>query len=208
MRWSLGPTVYEVDSRRLEKAGAVLRPQIQTWRAPNVPLHGMDPHARGRKLAEDESRNDGLVIQCRILCNRGHVVLVLVKLVDHARRLAEMLREGGLDAAAMVGAMRSKERAEVLDRMRAGTVQVVVATSLADEGLDAPRLSAVVLAAPTRNIGRTLQRIGRALRPCEGAPAPVVVDVVDSFGPFQGYARRRRTVYRLRGWLDAESAAR
>ena len=208
MRWSLGPTVYEVDSRRLEAAGAVLRPQIQTWRAPNVPLHGMDPHARGRKLAEDESRNDGLVIQCRILCNRGHVVLVLVKLVDHARRLAEMLREGGLDAAAMVGAMRSKERAEVLDRMRAGTVQVVVATSLADEGLDAPRLSAVVLAAPTRNIGRTLQRIGRALRPCEGAPAPVVVDVVDSFGPFQGYARRRRTVYRSRGWLDAESAAR
>lgn len=208
MRWSLGPTVYEVDASRLEAAGAVLRPQIQTWRAPSVPVDGMASHERDRKLAEDESRNDGLVIQCRLLCNRGHVVLVLVKLVQHARTLAEMLREGGLDAAAMVGAMRSKERAEVLDRMRAGTVQVVVATSLADEGLDAPRLSAVVLAAPTRNIGRTLQRIGRALRPCEGAPAPVVVDVVDSFGPFQGYARRRRTVYRSRGWLDGASAAK
>ena len=49
---------------------------------------------------------------------------------------------------------------------RAGCLDVVCATSLADEGLDAPRLSAVVLASPTKNAGRTLQRIGRALRPC------------------------------------------
>ena len=208
MRWSLGPTVYEVDSGRLEAAGAVLRPTIQTWRAPDVPLDGMDSPCRDRTLAADAARNAGLVVQCRLLCDRRHVVLVLVKLVEHARTLAELLCAAGLDAAAMVGAMRSKERADVLDRMRAGTVQVVVATSLADEGLDAPRLSAVVLASPTRNIGRTLQRIGRALRPCEGAPAPVVVDVQDSFGPYQGYARQRRTVYRSRGWVDGASAAR
>ena len=208
MRWSLGPTVYEVDSGRLEAAGAVLRPTIQTWRAPDVPLDGMDSPCRDRTLAADAARNAGLVVQCRLLCDRRHVVLVLVKLVEHARTLAELLCAAGLDAAAMVGAMRSKERADVLDRMRAGTVQVVVATSLADEGLDAPRLSAVVLASPTRNIGRTLQRIGRALRPCEGAPSPVVVDVHDSFGPYQGYARQRRTVYRSRGWVDGASAAR
>ena len=69
------------------------------------------------------------------------------------------------------------------------------------QGLDAPRISAVVLAAPTKNVGRTLQRIGRALRPAEGAPDPVVVDVVDSWGPYQGYARTRRAEYRRRGWL-------
>jgi superfamily II DNA or RNA helicase len=208
MLWTLGSVVYQVDAARLEQAGAVLRPTIRTWRAPDVPVNGMESHERDRALADDELRNEGLALQCRILCERGHVVLVLVRLVEHARNLSELLCGAGLDAAAMVGAMRSKERAEVLERMRDGSVQVVVATSLADEGLDAPRLSAVVLAAPTKNIGRTLQRIGRVLRPCEGAPAPVVVDVVDSFGPFQGYARQRQTVYRARGWLDSASAAR
>jgi superfamily II DNA or RNA helicase len=98
--------------------------------------------------------------------------------------------------------MKPLERAAVLDHMRAGRLDVVVATSLADEGLDAPRVSAVMLTAPTRNIGRTLQRIGRALRPHEGAPDPVVVDVVDTWGPFRGYAQARRTAYVRHGWIS------
>jgi len=201
MRWSLGPTVARIEHTALEEAGRVLRPQIQTWNAPPVELDGMESHERMRALAEDEARNGGLCTEARILAGLGHVVLVLVRLVDHAHTLSAMLSEQGLDAAAMVGEMKPADRADVLDRMRGGRVQVVVATSLADEGLDAPRISAVVLAAPTKNVGRTLQRIGRALRPAEGAPDPVVVDVVDSWGPYQGYARTRRAEYRRRGWL-------
>jgi superfamily II DNA or RNA helicase len=140
-------------------------------------------------------------MEVRLLVGRGHVVLVLVKLVEHARKLADMLTASGLWAQALVGEMPAKERAAVLDDLRAGCLDVVCATSLADEGLDAPRLSAVVLASPTKNAGRTLQRIGRALRPCENAPDPVVVDVVDSFGPYRGYASRRMKTYRERGWV-------
>lgn len=208
MRWSIGPTVARVDHRVLEEAGRVLRPTIHTWHAPAVELDGMESHERMRALAEDPARNGGLCTEARLLAAKGHVVLVLVRLVEHAHTLAAQLVEEGLDAAALVGEMRPADRAEVLERMRAGRVQVVVATSLADEGLDAPRISSVILAAPTKNVGRTLQRIGRALRPAEGAPDPVVVDVVDSWGPYQGYGRKRHAEYARRGWLDSASTAR
>jgi superfamily II DNA or RNA helicase len=51
-------------------------------------------------------------------------------------------------------------------------------------------------------VGRTLQRIGRALRPHDDAPDPVVVDVVDAWGPYRGYAQARRGEYRRRGWIS------
>jgi superfamily II DNA or RNA helicase len=201
MRWTLGPTVAEVDPLQLETARAVLRPKIRQWHAPPVDVEGMEAHERARALAENAGRNGGIAMEVRLLVGRGHVVLVLVKLVEHARKLADMLTASGLWAQALVGEMPAKERAAVLDDLRAGCLDVVCATSLADEGLDAPRLSAVVLASPTKNAGRTLQRIGRALRPCENAPDPVVVDVVDSFGPYRGYASRRMKTYRERGWV-------
>jgi superfamily II DNA or RNA helicase len=202
MHATLGPTVAQVDHVALERAGRVLRPTIRTWHAPEVDLDGMEPHERAEALALSVARNAGLITEARLLVARGHVVLALVQLVDHAHSLAERMAEEGLTAAALVGDMKPLERAAVLDHMRAGRLDVVVATSLADEGLDAPRVSAVMLTAPTRNIGRTLQRIGRALRPHEGAPDPVVVDVVDTWGPFRGYAQARRTAYVRHGWIS------
>tara|TARA_Y100000114_G_scaffold14231_2_gene11597 strand:+ start:2277 stop:3620 length:1344 start_codon:yes stop_codon:yes gene_type:complete len=202
MRASLGPTVAEVDHRVLESAGRVLRPEIRTWYAPAVDLDDMEPHERARALALDVARNLGITTEARLLVDRGHVVLALVQLVEHAHSLAEIMTEHGLHAVPLVGDMKPIERAAVLDHMRAGRVDVVVATSLADEGLDAPRVSAVMLTAPTQNVGRTLQRIGRALRPHDDAPDPVVVDVVDAWGPYRGYAQARRGEYRRRGWIS------
>ncbi|MAL02707.1 MAG: helicase [Arenimonas sp.] len=202
MHATLGPTVAQVDHVALERAGRVLRPTIRTWHAPEVDLDGMEPHERAEALALCVPRNLGLTTEARLLVARGHVVLALVQLVEHAHSLAEIMAEHGLKSAPLVGDMKPLERAAVLDHMRAGRLDVVVATSLADEGLDAPRVSAVMLTAPTRNIGRTLQRIGRALRPHEGAPNPVVVDVVDTWGPFRGYAQARRTAYVRHGWIS------
>lgn len=202
MHATLGPTVAQVDHGELERAGRVLRPSIRTWYAPEVDLDGMEPHERARALADDEGRNAGIVTEARLLVGQGHVVLALVQLVEHAHALAAQLVEAGVDAVALVGEVKQGDREAILDRMRAGRVEVVVATSLADEGLDAPRVSAVMLTAPTRNIGRTLQRIGRALRPHKGAPDPVVVDVVDTWGPFRGYAQARHTAYVRHGWIS------
>jgi superfamily II DNA or RNA helicase len=198
--WHLGPTVARIDPQVLEDNGSVLAPRIQRWHAPEIDLEGLESHERDRALAEHEARNAGICIEARMLVEGGGRVLLLVKLVDHAYTLAALLCAAGVDAAALVGEIKPAERAELVERMRSGTVEVVVATSLADEGLDAPRLDSLIMAAPSGNLGRVEQRIGRVCRPHEDGLDPVVVDVVDSWGPFQGYARRRAGLYSARGW--------
>ena len=200
LHWHLGATVAQIDPAVLEDAGSVLAPEVRTWRAPHVPMDGTESHERDRALAEHDGRNGGITTEARILVEQGRRVLLLVKLVAHARELAARLCAAGCDAVALVGEVKPRERAEIVERMRAGSVDVVVATSLADEGLDAPRLDALIMAAPCGNLGRVEQRIGRVCRPHEDGQAPIVVDVVDSWGPFQGYARRRARLYRERRW--------
>jgi superfamily II DNA or RNA helicase len=73
-------------------------------------------------------------------------------------------------------------------------VPVLVATSLADEGLDLPRLSRVFLAFPSRAKGRTVQRLGRLMRPHPEKRRPLLVDFVDSRVPLlrRQHNERRR----------------
>jgi superfamily II DNA or RNA helicase len=201
LRWHMGPAVVEIDPKRIEAAGKVLAPVVRMWSAPHVDLEGMESHERARALADDVARNGGLVTEARLLVAQGRRVLLLTKLVDHCGELARMLCDAGVDAVALTGQTPKRERAETIERMRAGAVEVVCATSLADEGLDAPRLDACILAAPEGNVDRVEQRIGRVCRPHPDGMPPLVIDVVDGWGPFQGYARRRRRLYESRGWL-------
>ena len=168
--------------------------------APSIELDGLESHQRDRKLAKDQGRNRLIVEEAARLVMQGRQTLVLVKLVSHAHALAEAMAQRNISAESLVGAVSPTNRRLILGKLQTGAVQVVVATSLADEGLDIPSLDAVVLAAPTGNMSRIEQRVGRALRPHPDGQTPVIVDVVDSWGPFQGYARRRGRFYDAKGW--------
>jgi superfamily II DNA or RNA helicase len=72
----------------------------------------------------------------------------------------------------------------------------VVATSLADEGLDLPRLSRVFLVYPGRARGRTVQRLGRLMRPHPGKQDAVLFDFVDRRVPLlRRHHHERRRLY-------------
>ena len=78
---------------------------------------------------------------------------------------------------------------------------MLFSSSLADEGLDVPRASVLVLAAGGRSAGKLEQRAGRVLRPFEGKSAGVVHDFLDRgclFGHAQ--ARARTKVYEKLGY--------
>ena len=199
LHWHCGGIVYSISNQVLQSAGKTLTPTVHIAHAPDVEIdEHAEPHERDAALADDPARNALIVQVAGQLAAEGRVTLVLAKLVDHCRELAEQMKAQGLDARPLTGALKADVRASVIDAMRAGTVQVVVATSIADEGLDAPRLDAVVLAAPTGNLGRVEQRIGRVCRPHADGLPPVVVDIVDKRWRGQGYKRRR--LYRERGW--------
>ncbi|MEA3203829.1 MAG: hypothetical protein QOI63_1508, partial [Thermoplasmata archaeon] len=66
------------------------------------------------------------------------------------------------------GGMTQKEQKETLDRFRAGEHNVLVATSVAEEGLDIPETDLVVFFEPIPSEIRAIQRRGRTGRQREG----------------------------------------
>lgn len=174
----IGPIRARVTREELEAAGVSVRPVVE-W----IPTRFFFDYREESQyqamlsaMAEDPARNELLVTVARGAMDGGRQVLILTDRVAHAEALAEAL---GDDAAALHGGVSKRRRAEILAAARGGRLMAMVATKLADEGLDVPSLGAVILAAPARDPNRVVQRIGRTLRPMPGKPAPVVYDVVD-----------------------------
>jgi superfamily II DNA or RNA helicase len=154
-------------------------------------------HACMDALVADEVRNDLIADLATREATDGHTVLVLSGRVAHCRRLAKMVRERGVDAEVLVGAVKKSKRKEILDRFRSGELPVVVASTLADEGLDVPRMDRVILAFPSRTKGRTAQRLGRLMRPHPDKSGAVLFDIVDaSVAPLLRQFRERNRLYK------------
>lgn len=64
--------------------------------------------------------------------------------------------------------LKQKEQVEILDRFRKGEVNVIVATSIGEEGLDIPQVDLVVFYEPVPSEIRTIQRRGRTGRSAKG----------------------------------------
>lgn len=160
-------------------------------------------------LVHDDARNELVASSVAAEANAGHLCLVLSGRIDHCETLAAMLRARGLGAELLTGNVKKERRTELLDAARAGKVPVLVATTLADEGLDLPALSRVFLAYPGRARGRTLQRLGRLMRTHPGKTDAVLFDFVDRKVPVlrRHHVERRRLYAEVLG-ARAEAAAR
>jgi Fanconi anemia group M protein len=64
--------------------------------------------------------------------------------------------------------LRQKEQVEILNRFRNGEINVIVATSIGEEGLDIPQVDLVVFYEPVPSEIRTIQRRGRTGRSAKG----------------------------------------
>lgn len=196
LSFTLGERLFEVAYRDLVAAGYLSAPEVRpVYTRFGFDYSGPDDHhACMAALIDDADRNDLVAEIAAREAAGGHSVLVLSDRVEHCRRLAHLITLRGVEAEVLVGAVKKPDRRRILDDLRAGRLRVVVASTLADEGLDVPRLDRIVLAFPGRTRGRTAQRIGRLMRPHPDKRGAVLFDLVDAAVPpllRQFHARRR-----------------
>ena len=192
----LGPPLIDVPHGRLVEAGVLTLPEIQIVETDfQFPYRSAEDYpAMMKALARDEGRNTLICQAVELEARAGHLCLVLSGRVAHCHRIAKWLRERGIQAQALTSKVPKDRRPVLLEQARSGELQVLVATSLADEGLDLPRLSRVFLAFPSKAKGRTTQRIGRLMRPHPDKDGAVLYDFVDRKVPAlrrQHLARRK-----------------
>jgi superfamily II DNA or RNA helicase len=86
-------------------------------------------------------------------------------------------------------------------------LDILCATSLADEGLDLPMISRLFLVSPQKAGGRFIQRIGRAMRPHPNKPQAICFDFVDAKCGLLAHQARGRARAFANIFLDEERAA-
>ncbi len=177
----LGAPLAVVSHDQLVEAGVLTIPEVRAVETeffyPYVSAEDYMPMLAA--VAQDEPRNAMIVDSVVAEAQAGHTCLVLSGRVEHCHTLVAAVREAGVTADVLTGAVKRERRKELLDDARAGRLSVLVATSIADEGLDLPRLSRVFLAFPSRAKGRTVQRLGRLMRPHPDKQDAVLFDFVD-----------------------------
>ena len=89
--------------------------------------------------------------------------------------------------------LRQKEQVDILEKFKKGDINVIVATSIGEEGLDIPQVDLVVFYEPVPSEIRTIQRRGRTGRRYEGKVAVLVTrDTRDEAYLYSARRKERR----------------
>lgn len=110
---------------------------------------------------------------------RKHLVqaIVFTQYRDTAQHIVDILNSNDIKASRFVGqakkdgdtGMKQEEQAQVLESFRSGEFSVLVATSIAEEGLDIPEVDLVIFYEPIPSEIRYIQRRGRTGRRTSGS---------------------------------------
>jgi len=150
--------------------------------------------------ALDTRRNQRILRIILAAWQRQRRTLVLVERRDHVALLGRWCQRMGIPAIGLAAEVGGPKRARAWAALEAGRA-VVIATKLANEGVDIPALDCLILAAPGRSHARLEQQVGRAMRAVPGKPPPEVWDCCDPGVPaYARHAKRRLAWYMAQGY--------
>lgn len=181
-----GPIRHQVDAKaQAEKRPfdhAVI-PKFTSFAQPvtdEVPWRITDAYAA---MQVNEERNGKIVADVLAAVAEGRTPIVLTERYDHAKLLADILREKSRNVVLLSGKGTAKEKRETLQglsQIPADEPLILVATGrYVGEGFDLPRLDTLFLAMPVSWKGTLAQYAGRLHRNYEGKQEVLIYDYVD-----------------------------
>lgn len=128
--------------------------------------------------------------------------LVLANRVEYLEDLQKRYKGKSVCLSTLGNSKAAKaERKEVLRKLNDGEISCVFATyQLAKEGLDVPNLRYVVFATPEKDETTVMQAAGRVGRKADEKEFGTIIDFVDDFGMYYGWANKRQKIYRKLGY--------
>lgn len=125
--------------------------------------------------------------------------------ISHCEFLAERFSAAGIQARAISANTPADERAATLAELRKGTLNVLFAVDLFNEGVDIPSIDVVLMLRPTESATVFLQQLGRGLRRSPGKAVCTVLDFVGHQAKaFRFDLRYRRMLGRTRRELEED----
>ncbi len=152
-------------------------------------------------IASNKARNQAGVEAALKHVLDGDKILILVNHTGHGEEITQMICERGAVGKMAHSKMGAKKRRAVLEEFRNGKIDCLVATSLADEGLDLPMVNVLVLISGGKSRGKAEQRTGRALRAFAGKSHATIYDFADTcHWLMEKHSQARQKLYRDLGY--------
>lgn len=128
--------------------------------------------------ASAKSQIVGGVVKNYLIHAKGKQAILFASDVATAERMEKEFLSHGVSAKSLDGTSLDTERLEAMIKFREKKIQVLLNVDLFDEGLDVPGIECVIMARPTKSLGKFLQMVGRGLRPAPNKPYMILIDHV------------------------------
>jgi len=187
------PVKRKITSSELIEKGFLVPATIFMVRYPHQLIGDYTWNQVVKKVLYDENRMQLIV---KLLRNLPKPFMILVREIRQGRKLNVKLRAAGYKTYFVSSRVSPSQRNEVFEKIRKHEIDGIVATTLADEGLDLPALRTLILAGGGKSSTRALQRVGRVIRPYPGKNKGIVVDIWDIAPFFLEHGEKRLQIYR------------
>ncbi|MCX8197810.1 MAG: helicase-related protein [Candidatus Micrarchaeota archaeon] len=137
----------------------------------------------------------------------GEKILVFTQYRDQVKAIVEALRSKGVLAERFVGkkeGVTAEEQKRTIERFSKGEFDVMVATSIGEEGLDIPSVDTVVFFEPIPSEIRTIQRRGRAGRLKAGRVVVLMAEGTRDEAHFHSSRKKEERMRRIVGRMQAQ----
>lgn len=175
----MGPTVrWLIDNGFLSKFKIVVPKSDYKQYLEDNGSSTSDYTAKARAYASLHSHVIGDVVDNYLKFIPGKQAIVFADCIEAAKKMEVEFTNRGVPAKLLTGETPSKERLNGVLGYRNGQIKVLINVDLFDEGFDVPGTDAVIMARPTKSLGKYLQMFGRALRVAKGKDFAIVIDHV------------------------------
>ncbi len=120
--------------------------------------------SRRREILANASQKWEALHALRAAVASADRALIFTQTKDSARRAADTIRKSGIATAAITSDSAGNERNDVLDSFRSGSLRVLAAPKVLDEGVDVPAADLGIIVAASRQRRQMIQRMGRVIR--------------------------------------------
>lgn len=106
--------------------------------------------------------------------------------VEHCHRVSKELSKYGIEAPAVTGKTKKRERDRIITNFKEKRLKCVCCVNVLTEGFDAPHIDTIVLLRPTLSPGLFAQMVGRGLRTDSSKEYCLVLDFaccIEEHGP-------------------------
>jgi len=192
----LGEQIIDVSASELIEKGFLAQPIIKFYSVPKMSLP-MAPYQTVYKsyIVDNDIRNN-LIVKCtKELLDKKYTPLVLFKQINHGKILHEMMLEQNIKCEMLYGNDSLKRRTEVKEQLEDKKIDVLLASTIFDLGVDIPMHNSLVLCGGGKSSIRALQRLGRVLRFFPNKKYAAVVDFYDQVKFLKKHSMIRYQIY-------------